>query len=176
MAAGDPVAPKKKPQLSDDAWRLQLLLDAVVDYAIYMIDPAGRVASWNAGAERLKGYAAEEIIGQPFAQFFTPEDQEREFPKEALATAAETGRFESEGWRVRRDGTQFWALSVIDVVRDRDGRLIGFAKVTRDMTERRVEQMRLLESERRLRYLIQAVVDYAIFQLDPDGIVSTWNT
>jgi PAS domain S-box-containing protein len=164
-----------KKKLSDDAWRLQLLIDAVVDYAIYMIDLDGRVASWNTGAQRLKGYSADEIIGQPFSRFFTPEDQEREFPKEALTTAAEKGRFESEGWRVRRDGTQFWALAVIDAVRDRDGRLVGFAKVTRDMTERRLEQERLLESERRFRYLVQAVVDYAIFQLEPNGIVSTWN-
>src|SRR5271163_3880595 len=128
------------------AWPVQLLIDSVVDYAIYMIDLDGRVASWNSGAARLKGYSANEIIGQPFAKFFTPEDQATEFPQQALAAAARTGRFESEGWRVRSDGSRFWALAVIDAVRDHDGKLIGFAKITRDMTERRLEQSRLLES------------------------------
>jgi PAS domain S-box-containing protein len=149
----------------DDAWRSQPLIDSVIDYAIYMIDLGGRVTSWNRGAARLKGYSAEEIVGQPFAKFFTPEDQARELPQQALATAARTGRFESEGWRVRANGSRFWALAVIDAVRDHDGKLIGFAKVTRDITER-LEQSRLLESERRFRHLVQSVVDYAIFQLD----------
>jgi PAS domain S-box-containing protein len=169
-----PVPEKKRPFQRDAAWS-QVLIDAVLDYAIYMIDLDGRVASWNSGAARLKGYTAEEIIGQPFAKFFTPEDQAQEFPRRALATAAQTGRFESEGWRVRADGTRFWALAVIDAVRDHDGNLIGFAKVTRDMTDRRLEQTKLLESERRFRLLVQSVVDYAIFQLDRDGIVSSWN-
>ena len=160
----------------DDAWRLQLLFDSIVDYAIYMIDLDERVASWNSGAARLMGYSAEDIIGQPFAKFFTPADQAREFPQQALAAAARTGRFESEGWRVRRDGSQFWAMAVIDAVRDHDGKLIGFAKVTRDMTERRFEQNRLLESERQFRHLVQSVVDYAIFRLDKDGVVATWNS
>ena len=171
-----PVRRKKKSGVpDDDVGRLQLLIDSVVDYAIYMIDLDGRIASWNPGAARLKGYRAEEIIGQPYAKFFTPEDQAQEFPRRALATAAQTGRFESEGWRVRADGTRFWALAVIDAVRDHDGNLIGFAKVTRDMTDRRLEQTKLLESERRFRLLVQSVVDYAIFQLDRDGIVSSWN-
>jgi PAS domain S-box-containing protein len=175
LAAGNmPVPEKKLPFQRDAAWS-QVLIDAVVDYAIYMIDLDGRVASWNSGAARLKGYTAEEIIGQPFAKFFTPEDQAQEFPRRALATAAQTGRFESEGWRVRADGTRFWALAVIDAVRDHDGNLIGFAKVTRDMTDRRLEQTKLLESERRFRLLVQSVVDYAIFQLDRNGIVSSWN-
>jgi PAS domain S-box-containing protein len=169
-----PLPKKSTPFPRDDAWP-QLLIDAVVDYAIYMIDLDGRVASWNSGAARLKGYTAEEIIGQPFAKFFTPEDQAQEFPRRALATAAQTGRFESEGWRVRADGTRFWALAVIDAVRDHDGNLIGFAKVTRDMTDRRLEQTKLLESERRFRLLVQSVVDYAIFQLNRDGIVTSWN-
>jgi PAS domain S-box-containing protein len=158
-----------------EARRLQLLIDSVVDYAIYMIDLNGKVASWNTGAARLKGYTAEEIIGQPYANFFTPEDQARELPKQALEIAARTGRFETEGWRVRRDGTRFWALAVVDAIRDHDGTLVGFAKVTRDMTERQLQQSRLLESERRYRYLIDAVVDYAIFQIDRGGIVATWN-
>jgi PAS domain S-box-containing protein len=159
----------------DDAWRLQLLFDAVIDYAIYMTDIDGRVVSWNSGAARLKGYSAEEVIGQPFATFFTPEDQARELPRHALDTAAHIGRFETEGWRVRKDRTRFWALIVVDPVRDHDGQLIGFAVVTRDMTEREREQTKLLESERRFRHLVQAVIDYAIFQVDKDGIVATWN-
>ena len=166
---------ENKPRLGEDDWRLQLLIESVIDYAIYVIDLDGRVASWNSGAARLKGYSAEEIIGQPFTKFFTPEDQAREFPQQALGIAARTGRFEFEGWRVRADGSRFWALGVIDAVRDHDGKLIGFAKVTRDMTERRLEQSRLLESERRFRHLVQSVVDYAIFQLDKDGVVVTWN-
>ena len=159
----------------DDAWRLQLSIDSIIDHAIYLIDLDGRVASWNSGAARLNGYSAEGIIGQPFAKFFTLEDQAREFPQQALAAAARNGRFESEGWRVRADGSRFWALAVIDAVHDRDGKLIGFAKVTRDMSARRLEESRLLESERRFRHLVQSVVDYAIFQLDKDGVVATWN-
>ncbi len=159
----------------DDAWQFKLLLDCIIDYAIYMIDLDGRVASWNSGAARLTGYGAEEIIGEPFAKFFTPEDQAIEFPQRALAAAARTGRFESEGWRVRADGSRFWTMAVIDAVRDRDGKLIGFAKITRDMTERHLEQSRLLESERRFRHLVESVVEYAIFRLDRDGLVATWN-
>ena len=169
------VPRKKHPTKADDAGWLQLLIDSIVDYAIYTIDVEGRVASWNSGAARLKGYSVEEIIGQPFAKFFTPEDQARELPREALDTAARIGRFETEGWRVRADGTRFWALAVIDAVRDHDGKLVGFAHVSRDMTDHRLEQTRLLETERRFRQLVQAVVDYAIFQLDKDGIVTTWN-
>ena len=160
----------------EDEQRLQLLFNSIVDYAIYMIDLDENVASWNSGAARLMGYSAEDIIGQPFAKFFTPADQAREFPQQALAAAARTGRFESEGWRVRRDGSQFWAMAVIAAVHAHDGKLIGFAKVTRDMTERRIEQSRLLESERQFRHLVHSVVDYAIFRLDKDGVVATWNS
>jgi PAS domain S-box-containing protein len=156
------------PRQIDDARRLQLLIDAVVDYAIYMISLDGRIMSWNAGAERLKGYSEAEIIGQPFARFFTPEDQKRGLPQHALATAAKHGRFESEGWRIRKDGNRFWALAVVDAIRDETGELIGFAKVTRDMTERREAQQELIASEQRFRRLVESVVDYAIFQLDPN--------
>jgi PAS domain S-box-containing protein len=150
------VPRKKHPIKADDARWLQLLIDSIVDYAIYTIDVQGRVASWNSGAARLKGYSVEEMIGEPFAKFFTAEDQARELPREALGTAARAGRFETEGWRVRADGTRFWALAVIDAVRDRDGKLVGFAHLTRDMTDRRLEQTRLLETERRFRELVQA--------------------
>ncbi len=158
-----------------DAARLQLLVGGVVDYAIYMISLEGLVASWNPGAQRIKGYTAAEIIGQPYATFFTPEDRERGLPQTALQTAARDGRFEIEGWRVRKDGSRFWALAVVDAIRDESGELIGFAKITRDMTDREQARLRLLESETRFRRLVDAVVDYAIFQLDAKGNIVTWN-
>jgi PAS domain S-box-containing protein len=159
-----------------DARRLQLLIDAVVDYAIYMIDLDGRVMSWNSGAARLKGYTAEEIIGHNFQRFYSPEDVADGVPQKALATARETGRFHAEGWRVRKDGTRFWALVVIDAVHDEEGNHVGYAKVTRDITERQAALQALIESERRYRRLIEAVVDYAIFQLDTEGFIASWNT
>jgi PAS domain S-box-containing protein len=126
----------KRTKNGEDTHYLQLLIDAVVDYAIYMIGTDGRVLSWNTGARRLKGYAPEEIIGQPFSNFYTPEDREAGIPARALKVAREEGRFLAEGWRVRKDGTRFWASIVIDAIRDDQGTLIGFAKVTRDITER----------------------------------------
>ena len=158
------------------ASRLQLLIDAVVDYAIYMLDLDGHVVSWNSGAERLKGYTAGEIIGQSFSRFYLPEDQKAGLPEKALRTAREAGRFHTEGWRVRKDGTRFWATVVVDPIHDESGKLIGFAKVTRDITERQLAHQTLLESEQRYRRLVEAVVDYAIFQLDPNGRIATWNT
>jgi len=158
-----------------DARRLQLLVDAIVDYAIFMLDLNGTIRSWNSGAARLKGYSSDEIIGRHFSIFYTPEDRATALPQRALKTAAETGRCNLEGWRVRKDGSRFWALVVLDAVRDEDGELVGFAKVTRDMTERQEAHENLLRSERRYRQLIEAVVDYAIFQLDEKGHVATWN-
>ena len=155
---------------------LQLLIDAVVDYAIYMLSVDGRVLSWNTGAARLKGYRADEIIGQHFSRFYTPEDLAAGVPVRALQTAKDEGRFLAEGWRVRKDGTTFWASVVIDAIRDERGELIGFAKVTRDVTERQEAQQRLLESERRYRCLVDSVIDYAIFQLDVNGVIATWNS
>jgi PAS domain S-box-containing protein len=114
----------------------QLLINSVVDYAIYMIGLDGRVRSWNAGAARLKGYTAEEIVGRPFATFYSPEDRAAGVPQKALQTARDTGRFVAEGWRIRKDGTRFWASVVIDAIRDANGELIGFAKITRDVTDR----------------------------------------
>ena len=156
--------------------RYQLLVDAVVDYAIYMLDLEGRVATWNPGAERMKGYTADEIIGQSFATFFTEEDRKAGKPDRALRTAAETGRFEDEGWRERKDGTAFWAVAVLDAVRDETGRVIGFAKVTRDITERRAAQEALRKSVREFQLLIQGVKDYAIYMLDPGGRITSWNS
>ena len=134
--------------LADDPF--ELLVRSVVDYAIYMLNPEGRVTSWNAGAQRIKGYSAEEITGQHFSQFYTPEDRDRGVPEAALKAARETGRYEAEGWRMRKDGTRFWASVVIDSIRDDDGNLLGFAKVTRDMTEKREAQLRLEESREQL--------------------------
>ena len=117
--------------------RFRLLVTSVTDYAIYMLDREGRVATWNPGAERFKGYTADEIIGQHFSRFFTPEDLAAGLPARALQAAAEEGRFEAEGWRLRKDGTRFWVNAVIDSIRSPDGSLLGFAKITRDLTERK---------------------------------------
>ncbi|HEY2034095.1 MAG TPA: PAS domain S-box protein [Rhizomicrobium sp.] len=137
-------------QLRDSERHFRLLVQSVTDYAIYMLDPTGIVASWNAGAERIKGYKPDEIIGKSFSQFFTPEDREAGVPVRALKVAAEFGRYESEGWRLRKDGSRFWTLAVIDAVRDEQGDLIGFAKITRDMTERREAQLRLERAQEQL--------------------------
>lgn len=133
-----------------DARRLQLLIDAVVDYAIYLIDLEGRVLSWNSGARRLKGYETEEVVGESFSRFYTPEDRDQGLPWRALNVAAQAGRFESEGWRMRKDGSRFWALAVVDAVYGEDGRLIGFAKVTRDLTDRHEAQQALTMAQERL--------------------------
>ena len=155
--------------------RFELLVQSVTDYAIFMLDTRGYVTSWNAGARRFKGYEADEIIGEHFSRFYTPEEREREIPRIALETAEREGRFETEGWRVRKDGTRFWANVVIDPIRNSDGDLVGFAKVTRDLTERRAAEEELRRSEERFRLLVQSVTDYAIYMLDPDGRVSSWN-
>jgi PAS domain S-box-containing protein len=134
--------------INDDAFRL--LVQSVVDYAIFMLDAKGRVTNWNPGAERIKGYRPDEIIGQHFRRFYTSEDQKSGVPERALETARGTGRYEAEGWRVRKDGTRFWASVVIDAIHDDKGKVIGFAKVTRDMTEKREAQLRLEESREQL--------------------------
>jgi PAS domain S-box-containing protein len=159
----------------DEAGRYKRLVEAVTDYAIYMLDPDGVVTSWNAGAQRFKGYTPQEIIGQNFSRFYTPEDIARGLPKRALEISAREGKFEAEGWRVRRDGTRFWAHVVIDPIRDLDGKLTGYAKVTRDLTERRAAEQALRRSEEQFRRLVQGVTDYAIYMLSPEGIVTNWN-
>ena len=155
--------------------RYQLLVDAITDYAIYMLDPDGKVTSWNPGAQRFKGYLPGEIIGQDFTRFYTPEDRAAGLPARALAAAREKGRFEAEGWRVRKDGARFWAHVVIDPIRASDGVLLGYAKVTRDLTERRSAEEALRLSEEQFRLLVQGVTDYAIYMLDAEGRVSNWN-
>jgi PAS domain S-box-containing protein len=156
--------------------RLELLVDAVTDYAIYLLDRDGVIRTWNAGAERIKGYRAAEVIGQHFSLFFTPEDRAADVPGQILASAGRNGRAEQEGWRIRKDGGRFWASSVVQPVRDARGRAVGFAKITRDMTERREAQHALYESERRFRLLVQAVKDCAIYMLDPSGVIVNWNS
>jgi len=131
--------------------QFRLLVSSVTDYAIYLLDGAGRVASWNAGAERIKGYRADEIVGRSVSQFYSPEDRAQGVPERALDRARREGRFEGEGWRLRKDGSRFWAMVVIDTVRNDAGEVIGFAKITRDISERREMEQRLRESEERMR-------------------------
>ena len=134
-------------RLGETERSFSLLVDSVTDYALFMLDPTGRIVSWNSGAQRIKGYSAAEIIGAHFSCFYTREDRERGFPERSLATAAHEGRFETEGWRVRKDGTRFWANVIIDAIRDR-GELVGFAKITRDITERKATEARLREAQK----------------------------
>jgi hypothetical protein len=155
--------------------RFQLLIEAVIDYGIFILDPEGHVVSWNTGAEKIKGWRAEEIIGQHFSIFYPAEANARGWPQEELRRAALNGRIEDEGWRVRKDGTRFWANVTITAVYDDSGQVAGYAKVTRDMTERRAYEEELRASEERFRLLVQGVRDYAIFMLDPEGIVRSWN-
>jgi PAS domain S-box-containing protein len=156
--------------------RFQLLVNSVTDYAIYMLDAEGHIATWNPGARRFKGYEAEEVIGEHFSRFFTEEDRAEGRPQRALRIAATEGRFESEGWRVRKDGTRFWAHVVIDPVRSDQGEIIGFAKITRDVTDKKQAESALFQSEQRFRMLVQGVRDYAIYMLDPTGKISNWNS
>jgi PAS domain S-box-containing protein len=164
-----------EPSALDEAARYRTLVEAVTDYAIYMLDPGGVITSWNAGAERFKGYAADEIIGEHFSRFYTEEDRASGLPGRALAIAAEQGKFEAEGWRVRKDGRRFWAHVVIDPIRDSRGELLGFAKVTRDLTERKQAEEALKRTEEQFRLLVQGVTDYAIYLLSPEGVVTNWN-
>lgn len=168
---------EKKRRLTDldNADRIQLLVDAIKDYAIYLLDADGVIATWNTGAALFKGYCADEIIGRHFSIFYTEEDRAAGLPERALAKAAQEGRFEAEGWRVRKDGSRFWTHVVIDPVMDgRD--VIGFAKITRDVSTRKAVDRALYESEQRFQSLVQGVRDYAIYMLDPVGNITNWNT
>jgi PAS domain S-box-containing protein len=158
-----------------EAERLRHFITSVADYAIYKLSPEGEIVSWNAGAQRFKGYTAQEIIGQHFSRFYTPEDRAAGVPQRALREAAEKGKYEAEGWRVRKDGSRFWAHVVLDPIRGDHGELVGFAKITRDVTEQRATQEALRESEQRFRMLVQGVTDYAIYMLSPRGEVTNWN-
>ena len=157
---------------TEDMFRL--LVDSVRDYAIYMLDRDGNVATWNEGAERITGFRAYEVIGRPFATFYPPEAVKSGRGEQALAVAEREGRSEEEGWRVRKDGSWFWANVAISAVRNHSDALIGFANVTRDLTERKRAEDARLGAEERFRLLVDSVRDYAIFMLD-QGHVVTWN-
>lgn len=163
-----------KPPLTDEQ-RFQYLIAGISDYAIYMLDPSGHITSWNAGAQRFKGYRSHEILREHFSRFYTPEDREGGLPARALAQALEYGKYEAEGWRVRKDGTRFWAHVVIDPIYDEERNLLGYAKITRDVTSRKLAEDALRESEQRFRLLVQGVTDYAIYMLSPEGLVTNWN-
>jgi PAS domain S-box-containing protein len=158
------------------AEQFALLVDAVQDFAIVMLDPEGVIRSWNRGASRIFGYDEAEIIGQPFTLFYGPDDLEAEKPKRELEVAASAGRFEDEGWRLRKGGSRFWASTVISVLRGSDGVVRGFTKITRDMTARRTAEEELRQSAEVFQLLVSSVRDYAIFMLDPEGKVVTWNS
>ena len=177
--------PVQSVGVSRRAHELALLVDSVRDYAILLLDETGTITTWNAGAERLKGYTAEQAIGRHFSMFYTEEDRARDYPAELLGIARRDGRVEAEGWRVRRDGSRFWASVVITAIREPDGTNVGFGKVVRDLTARRVAEERLRANAAELaavnteleqfRRLVLGVRDYAIFLLDPGGHVTTWN-
>lgn len=158
---------------SDELFRT--LVASVRDYAIFALDPTGRIETWNQGAEQLKGYRADEAVGQHFSIFYPPEDVSAGKCEYELEVAAREGRFEDEGWRVRKDGSRFWANVVITAVRDK-GVLVGFAKVTRDLTTRVAAESARLAAEERFRRLVESVTDYALITLDPEGRIATWNT
>jgi PAS domain S-box-containing protein len=175
---------KHPPSISIEEARIEneklfrLMIANVRDYAIFMLTPSGHIATWNLGAERIKGYRAEEIIGKHFSIFYPQLDIDAGKCEHELEVAASEGRFEDIGWRIRKDGTQFWANVVITAVRDETGTLLGYSKVTRDLTDRKraeEETIARLEAEERYRYLVESVRDYAIFMLDATGHVATWN-
>jgi PAS domain S-box-containing protein len=158
-----------------ERWQFQQLVSGVRDYAIFTLDATGHVTSWNDGAESIKGYKAAEILGHHFSRFYEPQAVADRWPDQELKIAAGQGRLEDEGWRLRKDGTRFWASVVITALRDSSGRLTGFLKITRDLTERRRHEEVLRISEERFRLLVEEVKDHAIFMLDAEGVVASWN-
>ncbi|MBB2983391.1 hybrid sensor histidine kinase/response regulator [Paraburkholderia tropica] len=158
----------------DTAW-LRSLIGRVSEYAIFRLSVDGLIASWNPGARRIKGYGEAEILGRHFSIFYTEEDRQKGVPAAILQAAHDHGQFETEGWRVRKDGTRFWASIVVTALHTADGAFIGFGKIVRDMTDQRRAYEAVIESERRFRLLVQGVTDYSIFMLSPDGYITNWN-
>ena len=171
------VSEKKKldVELRQSEERFRLMVEAVRDYAIFMLDTTGYIVSWNEGAKRIKGYSADEIIGKHFSTFYTSEDLDSKKPERELKIAIATGKYEEEGWRVRKDGSLFWANVVITALFNDQNKHIGFSKVTRDLTEKRESQESLRQSEERYRSLVEQVTDYGIFMLDEKGRIISWN-
>ncbi|MEG3193526.1 PAS domain S-box protein, partial [Lysobacter sp. D1-1-M9] len=161
------------PPVGDADYRL--LVESISDYAIFLLDTQGCVRSWNKGAERLKGYTPEEAIGRSIEMFYTPEQLRLGLPQARMEEALRSGRAEDEGWRLRKDGSRFWANVVLTALFDEDGIHRGFAKVTRDFSARRQHEELLRQSEERFRLLVEGVRDYAIFMLDPSGNIASWN-
>jgi len=154
----------------------RLMIDAITDYAIFFLDPGGIVLSWNAGARQVQGYEPHEVIGSHFSVFYPPDLLDKNWPRHELEVAARTGQYQEEGWRVRKDGTRFWASVVITRLTGPDGKLRGFSKITRDLSSRQKQDELLRASEERFRLIVDGVKDYAIFMLDPHGYVMSWNT
>jgi PAS domain S-box-containing protein len=173
-AGRDAARPAALPRHTAER-QFRMLIESVSDYGIFLLDPEGRVVTWNAGAQRMQGYAAGEIIGHHFSRFYPTSAIERGWPDHELTVARREGRFEDEGWRIRKDGAEFWANVIITALRDESGALVGFGKIIRDMTERRREQETLRQGEERFRLLVDSVKDYAIFMLDTDGHITSWN-
>jgi len=165
---------KNERNLYESERNFRLLVEGITDYAIYMLDPKGHVTNWNRGAERIKGYRAKDIVGKHFSVFYTPEDLAADLPRRALETALKDKHFLAEGWRVRKDGTRFFASVVIDPIFEKR-KLVGFAKITRDITERQNALSDLSNSENQFKTLVGGVTDYALYMLDPTGVVSNWN-
>ena len=174
MSVGSKTDTIRAGEVQPEAYRR--FVESVQDYAMFFLDKEGHVATWNVGAKRANGYDADEIIGKHFSILYPPSDVAARKPQHELDVAAREGHFEEEGWRVRKDGTMFWASIVLTAIRDERGdHVIGFAKVTRDLTERKLHDDAISQSEERYRLLIQSVKDYAIYMLDPDGHVVSWN-
>ena len=159
----------------DQSQLIALAVEQTRDYALLVLDPAGNVLTWNTGAANMTGYRPEEILGRHFSVFYTHDSVQRGWPAHELKVAAAEGRFEDEDWRVSKDGSRFWANVVITAIRDSNGKLVGFSKVTRNLTERKEHEEALAQSEERFRLLVESVQDYAIFMLDPQGLISSWN-
>ena len=162
-------------KLHDSERRFQLVVGGLTEYAIFMLDRQGVVTSWNPGAQRIQGHRAEDVVGQHFSLFYDEDDRRNGKPFRALKTAAETGRYEEEGWRLRKDGSQFAAHVLIDAIHDESGEVVAFATITRDITSHHRAARALRESESRFQLLLESITDHAICTLDPSGIITSWN-